>query len=108
MTWKSIRIRRWSARGFTSAVFRASCASTWGRTEHAREIFVKLIATLSIVALCVAGCSITPAPGPSTNLLPSLRPYADEVANELDAISNERKVVLGEIAATIAARLEDG
>jgi hypothetical protein len=69
---------------------------------------MKLIATLSIVALCVAGCSITPEPQPNASLLPPLRSYADEVANELDAISNERKVVLGEIAVTIAARLEGG
>jgi arsenate reductase len=69
---------------------------------------MKPILILGIVALCVGGCSTAPHAQPSANLLPPLRSYVDEVANELDAISDERKVVLGEIAATIAERLGDG
>lgn len=72
---------------------------------------MKLIATISIVAFFVAGCSTaatTPQAEPEAKLLPPLRSYVDEVAGELDTISDERKVVLGQIAASIAARLEDG
>ena len=69
---------------------------------------MKLIVMLSLVALCVAGCSTAPKTRSNATLLPPLRSYTDEVAGELDAISDERKIVLGEIAATIAARLEDG
>src|SRR5688572_14171126 len=70
---------------------------------------MKSIVTLCIVALCVVGCSTT-APQTKSNatLLPALASYTDEVAAELDAISDERKIVLGEIAASIAGRLEDG
>ena len=59
------------------------------------------------LALYCAGCSTIPNPQSSEGLLPSLRPYADEVAGEMEAISDERKVVLGEIAESIAARLEE-
>ena len=69
---------------------------------------MKPIVMLSIVALCVAGCTTAPKTRSNATLLPPLRSYTDEVAGELDAISDERKIVLGEIAATIAARLEDG
>ena len=69
---------------------------------------MKTIITLGIVALCLVGCSTAPRAESSANLLPGLRPYVDEVADEMSAIPDERKVVLGEIAATIAARLEDG
>ena len=69
---------------------------------------MKAIVTLGIVALCVAGCSTAPQPQSDQNVLPALRSYVDEVADELDAVSDERKVVLGEIAATVAARLQDG
>jgi arsenate reductase len=69
---------------------------------------MKSIITLGIVAFCLAGCSTAPQTQPNANLLPGLRPYVDKVADELGAISDERKVVLGEIAASIAERLEDG
>jgi arsenate reductase (thioredoxin) len=70
---------------------------------------MRSIVTLSIVALLCAGCSTTPPPAESkANLLPPLRSYVDEVASELNQISSERKVVLGEIAKTMAARLEEG
>src|SRR5918993_1439579 len=66
------------------------------------------IVILGIVALCLAGCSTAPKPGPEAKLLPPLRSYVDEVANELDSVADERKAVLGEIAATMAKRLEGG
>ena len=72
---------------------------------------MKSIIAVAIVALFIAGCSAAPAPAPraepQAKLLPPLRSYADEVAGELDTISDERKAVLGEIAASIAGRLED-
>ena len=73
---------------------------------------MKLIVTFATVALCVAGCSTTPQPQPQralkANLLPPLQSYTDEVAAELDAIADDRKAVLDEIASTVARRLEDG
>jgi arsenate reductase (thioredoxin) len=70
---------------------------------------MRSIVTLSIVALFFTGCSTTPPrPESKANLLPPLRSYVDEVASELDQISAERKTVLGEIAATVAARLKEG
>jgi arsenate reductase (thioredoxin) len=69
---------------------------------------MKPIVTLCIVALCVAGCSTAPKPQSNATLLPPLRSYVDEVAGSLDAVPDERKVVLGDIARTIAGRLEDG
>src|SRR5689334_6815415 len=63
---------------------------------------------ITIVALYVAGCSTTPQTQSSATLLPSLRPYVDQVAAELGTISQERKVVLDEIAMTIAKRLQEG
>ena len=69
---------------------------------------MKLLITFGLVALCLTGCSTGPKPQSDATLLPPLRTYADEVAGELDAISTERKAVLGEIAQTIAARLAAG
>ena len=69
---------------------------------------MKLIVTLCIVALCGAGCSTAPRTESDAKLLPPLRSYMDKVATELNAISDERKVVLGEIAGSIAGRLADG
>ena len=69
---------------------------------------MKTIIAISIVAL---GCAIGATPreaGSHGNLLPPLRLYVNEVANELDIVSAERKVVLGSIAADVAARLERG
>jgi len=69
---------------------------------------MKAIYIIGIIALCCAGCSGTRQSRPNASLLLSLRPYVNEVASELDTISEDRKVVLAEIAATIAARLENG
>lgn len=70
---------------------------------------MKQIVWVAIGALFVAGCSTAaPQAESEAKLLPPLRSYVDEVAGELDTISDERKVVLSEIAASIAGRLEDG
>jgi arsenate reductase len=69
---------------------------------------MKAIITLGIIALLCVGCSNTRQSRTDASLLPSLRPYVNEVANELDTVSAERKAVLGKIAADITARLEAG
>src|SRR5688500_14632860 len=69
---------------------------------------IVILSIVGIASLCLAGCSTTPQPEPKATLLPALGFYADQVAGELDAVSDERKVVLGEIAASIAGRLEGG
>src|SRR5688572_16448448 len=69
---------------------------------------MKAIVAIGLVSLLCGGCS---SPQPSrgqASLLPSLRSYVTEVANELDAVPAERKVVLDEIARSIASRLEQG
>jgi hypothetical protein len=60
------------------------------------------------IVLCCVGCSSTRQSRPNANLLPPLRPYVNGVASELEKVSAERRVVLDEIAATIAARLQAG
>ena len=60
------------------------------------------------IGLCCAACSTGHRPGLSSDLLPQLRPYVNEVVNELDKLPAERKAVLDEIASNILARLESG
>jgi arsenate reductase len=70
---------------------------------------VKPFAILGIVALLVTGCSTAQPSQTEAHLLPGVRTYVDgQVANELDKVPAERKVVLGEIATTIAGRLKEG
>jgi protein-tyrosine-phosphatase len=69
---------------------------------------MKTLIALCIMAQCCPAFADTPQPPSDAPLLPALRPYVNEVAGELNTISAERKVVLDEIAATIAARLERG
>ena len=70
---------------------------------------MKPIILVGIVALCATGCATTTATKPSdAKLLPSLRPYVHEVAGDLNSISDERKAMLNDVAATIAKRLEAG
>ena len=83
-------------------------ARTWGRIEQDVIVSMKAIFTIGLIALCCAGCSCTRQSRSNANLLPTLRPYVNEVANELDRVSPERKIVLNEIAASIATRLEAG
>jgi arsenate reductase (thioredoxin) len=69
---------------------------------------MKALISFGIIALCCAGCSTTRQSRSNANLLPALRPYVNEVANELGMISAERKVVLEAVASNIAARLAAG
>lgn len=69
---------------------------------------MKSIIVISLIALGCAGCSGARPARSHASLLPPLRPYVDEVAGELDTIPKERKVLLAEIAATMAVRLERG
>lgn len=61
-----------------------------------------------VVVLWCAACSTTRPSVSNANVLPSLRPYVGQVANELTMVSAERRVVLDAIAADIAAQLEAG
>ena len=69
---------------------------------------MKAIITIGIMALCCAGCSSTRQSPPNANLLPALRPYVNEVANELGLVSAERKGVLSAVAADMVAQLQAG
>ena len=64
------------------------------------------IIAVSIVALGCVECSGAAEFRSTANLLPGLRPYVTEVANELDKVPVDRKVVLNQIAASIAAQLK--
>jgi len=67
---------------------------------------MKALITIGIIALYCAACSSTRQSGSNANLLSPLRPYVNEVANELEMVAAERKVVLNEIVASIASRLD--
>ncbi len=82
-------------------------AWTWRQTDVMTGS-IKTFLVLGWIAVGGAGCSQPHAPVAHANLLPPLRPYVAEVAQELKAVPAERKIVLAKIAATIAARLETG
>jgi uncharacterized protein YxeA len=69
---------------------------------------MKTILAIGLAALCCAGCSTGHQAHSNANLLPTLRPYVKEVANEVGTIAPERKEVLNSIASDITARLEAG
>jgi len=69
---------------------------------------MKVITSIGIVALCCVGCTVTTKPLSRANLVEPLCPYVSQIASELDEISPDRKVLLAEIGATIAARLGSG
>ena len=69
---------------------------------------MKAIIALALAAHCWAGNAAASESPSAANLLPALRPYVEEVAREVHTIPAPRKVVLGEIAAAIVARLEGG
>src|ERR1044072_3652347 len=69
---------------------------------------MKTVISIGIIALGCAACSTTRQSASNTNLLPALRPYAQEVANALGMVSAERKVVLDAIASNIVAQREAG
>jgi arsenate reductase len=66
--------------------------------------------TLIIIAALAAGCAgcSTTSSRSGANLLPSLQPYANEVAHEVEQVSPERKQVLSTIAGTIVSQLNAG
>jgi hypothetical protein len=63
---------------------------------------------IGAIAFCCASCSTTRPSGGHANLLPELKPYVNEVANELGTVSAERREVLDTIAKDVAGRLEAG
>jgi arsenate reductase (thioredoxin) len=63
---------------------------------------------ISAVTLACISCSTTRPSGDHANLLPELKPYVNEVANELGTVSAERRDVLDRIAKDVAGRLEAG
>jgi len=69
---------------------------------------LKAITNIGIIAICCAGCSTTRQSASTTNLLPALRPYVNEVVNELGMVSAERRVVLDAISSNIVAQLNVG
>src|SRR5438094_636940 len=68
---------------------------------------VKALVAIGIVALGCAGCLTHTSPS-HPNAFERLRPYVSQIANELDRIAEERRVLLAEIATTMVARLESG
>jgi len=69
---------------------------------------MKTILAINLTTLCCAGCSTDRQARSNANLLPALRPYVKEVANEVGTVPPERKEVLNTIAADVTARLEAG
>ncbi|WP_192812797.1 low molecular weight phosphatase family protein [Pedosphaera parvula] len=69
---------------------------------------MKLFIAIGIIAVYFAGCSSTPQSQSNANLLPALRPYVQEVANELGMVSAERRVMLDAIATNVASQLRSG
>ena len=69
---------------------------------------MKAITIIGIIALCCAGCSGVHQSMTNEKMLPSLQPYVNEVAHELDKVPAERKAVLNEIVATVSSQLADG
>jgi len=69
---------------------------------------MKTIIAIGLIALAGMGCSSTRPAQSNEKLLPALRPYVNEVANDLEAVPAERKVVLGRIAADITTQLQAG
>src|SRR5262245_20028059 len=67
-----------------------------------------IIVIVGIIALFCVGCSSAQQSRLRAGLLPALRPYVSEVANELDQVPIERRVVLNEIAARINTQLAAG
>ena len=69
---------------------------------------MKAIITLGFAAMLFGGCSSDRQSRAHTNLVPSLRPYVTQVANELHTVPGERKAVLDEIVRSIVSRLDAG
>src|SRR3954465_3659994 len=67
---------------------------------------MKAILNLGVIAICCVSCSTTRPPESRAQLLPALRPYVNEVANELGMVSAERKVVLDQIVSKVVTQLD--
>jgi len=63
---------------------------------------------LFFMALCCTLSAASRESRPGTNLLPALRPYVNEIVNELGTVSTERKEVLDAIAIDVANQLKAG
>ncbi len=68
---------------------------------------MKTFIIICLMALCGVGCASRPEAHASKGLLPVLKPYVSEVTQELDKVSEARKVELGKIANTIVTSLKD-
>lgn len=60
---------------------------------------------MAIVVIALAGCAAPNHSGSHAGLLPGLRPYLKEVANELNQVTSERRAVLDQIVASIEEQL---
>lgn len=70
---------------------------------------MKAIFAFRMVALCLMSvCFSAQAERGETTLLPKLRPYVNEVANELQLVSEARRTTLDKIATDIVAQLNSG
>ncbi len=69
---------------------------------------MKTLVAIALIGIFCAGCSTARRPQSNASLLPPLRSYVDEVANNLDAVPAERRVVLDKISEAITARLGQG
>ncbi len=83
-------------------------AWTWGQTKNITGEIMKTIIMIGLIAFCGMSCSTTRQSPPNAGLLPTLRPYVNDVARELERVPPERREVLGKIAATMTARLQTG
>src|SRR5258706_6193679 len=72
------------------------------------KLILKALLNIVLMAICCAGCSTTPASRSDANLLPALRPYVQQVVNELGMLPPERRVVLDQISSNIVAQLAAG
>jgi arsenate reductase len=69
---------------------------------------MKTFIAIGVIALVGVGCSSTRQTQSNEKLLPALRPYVTEVANDVNAVPAERKAVLGKIATDIVTQLQAG
>ncbi len=73
-----------------------------------RQSATCLALILGLVALGGAGCSTTHNSPHYGQLLKPLRPYVQQVAEHLDQVPEERRILLTQIATNMAARLDRG
>jgi len=80
------------------------------RTKSEFRILTLFVFPIALIAgsFLGAGCSSPKQFHSHAKLLPSLEPYAEEIASELGMVSAERRVILSEIASNIVAQLEAG